>query len=58
MNDQSKSSGMMDDPVLTAVLANRLDGIVREMTNTLLRAARSEPRVRFHPRDGAGQASR
>ena len=29
------------DPVLAAVLANRLDGIVREMTNTLLRAARS-----------------
>ena len=41
MNDQNKSSGIMDDPVLTAVLANRLDGIVREMTNTLLRAARS-----------------
>ena len=29
------------DPVLTAVLANRFDGIVREMTNTMLRAARS-----------------
>ena len=29
------------DPVLTAVLANRVDGIVREMTNTLLRTARS-----------------
>ena len=29
------------DPVLLAVLANRLDAIVREMTNTLLRAARS-----------------
>jgi N-methylhydantoinase B len=29
------------DPVLTAVIANRLDGIVREMENTLLRAARS-----------------
>jgi N-methylhydantoinase B len=29
------------DPVLTAVIANRIDGIVREMTNTLLRAARS-----------------
>lgn len=29
------------DPVLMTVLANRLDGIVREMTNTLLRAARS-----------------
>ena len=29
------------DPVVTAVIANRIDGIVREMTNTLLRAARS-----------------
>ncbi|WP_334173946.1 hydantoinase B/oxoprolinase family protein [Pseudoxanthobacter sp.] len=29
------------DPVLTAVLSNRIDSIVREMTNTLLRAARS-----------------
>lgn len=29
------------DPVLMTVMANRLDGIVREMTNTLLRAARS-----------------
>jgi len=29
------------DPVLTAVLANRLDGIVREMINTILRTARS-----------------
>ena len=29
------------DPVQTAVLANRFDGIVREMSNTLLRAARS-----------------
>lgn len=29
------------NPVLTAVIANRIDGIVREMTNTLLRAARS-----------------
>lgn len=29
------------DPVLTAVMANRLDGIVREMSNTLLRAGRS-----------------
>jgi N-methylhydantoinase B len=31
----------IEDPVLTAVLANRFDGIVREMSNTLLRAARS-----------------
>jgi N-methylhydantoinase B len=29
------------DGVLTAVLANRLDSVVREMTNTLLRSARS-----------------
>jgi N-methylhydantoinase B len=29
------------DPVLMSVMANRLDGIVREMTNTLLRSARS-----------------
>jgi N-methylhydantoinase B len=29
------------DPILMTVIANRLDGIVREMTNTLLRAARS-----------------
>ena len=32
---------VVSDPVLTAVIANRLDGIVREMENTLLRAARS-----------------
>jgi len=29
------------DPILISVMANRLDGIVREMTNTLLRSARS-----------------
>ncbi|MCD6725703.1 MAG: hydantoinase B/oxoprolinase family protein [Solirubrobacteraceae bacterium] len=29
------------DPALTAVIANRLDGIVREMTSTLMRAGRS-----------------
>ena len=29
------------DPVMLAVLSNRMDAIVREMTNTLLRAARS-----------------
>ncbi len=29
------------DPYMTAIIANRIDGIVREMTNTLLRAARS-----------------
>jgi N-methylhydantoinase B len=32
---------IVGDPVLTSVLANRFDGIVREMENTLLRAARS-----------------
>lgn len=30
-----------NDAILMAVLANRMDGIVREMTNTLLRTARS-----------------
>ena len=29
------------DPVLLAVLANRFESIVREMTNTLLRSGRS-----------------
>lgn len=29
------------DPYMTAIIANRIDGITREMTNTLLRAARS-----------------
>ena len=29
------------DPVMTAVIANRLEGVVREMTSTLLRAGRS-----------------
>lgn len=29
------------DPFLTAIIANRIDGIIREMTNTMLRAARS-----------------
>jgi len=37
----ANSSSGLRDPVLAAVLANRLDGIVREMTNTLLRSARS-----------------
>jgi N-methylhydantoinase B len=32
---------IISDPVLTAVIANRLDGIVREMENTMLRSARS-----------------
>ena len=39
---QQTKGGLGDfDPVLAAVLANRLDAIVREMSNTLLRAARS-----------------
>lgn len=29
------------DPYMTAIIANRIDGVIREMTNTLLRAARS-----------------
>lgn len=29
------------DPYITAIIANRIDGVIREMTNTLLRAARS-----------------
>lgn len=29
------------DPYMTAIIFNRIDGIIREMTNTLLRAARS-----------------
>ena len=40
MHDR-KGPEALRDPVLAAVLANRLDGIVREMTNTLLRSARS-----------------
>ncbi len=36
-----KSRSAVLDPVVMTVIANRLDGIVREMTNTLLRAARS-----------------
>jgi len=35
------SAGVIADPVLIAVFANRLDGIVRELSSTLLRAARS-----------------
>ncbi|SJZ30820.1 N-methylhydantoinase B [Enhydrobacter aerosaccus] len=35
------AAGPAIDPVVTAVIASRIDGIVREMTNTLLRAARS-----------------
>ncbi len=39
MTTQSQPAAL--DPVLTTIIANRLDGIVREMTNTLLKAARS-----------------
>ena len=38
---ESPLVGYEMDPVLMAVLANRLNAIVREMTNTLLRTARS-----------------
>lgn len=37
----TSTTGGEFDPYLTAIIANRIDGIVREMTNTLLRAARS-----------------
>ena len=40
-NAQSTTSESKMDPVLMAVLANRFEGIVREMTNTLLKTARS-----------------
>ncbi len=40
-NGRGKADTVSLDPVLMTVIANRLDGIVREMTNTLLRAARS-----------------
>lgn len=38
---QAKPAGQEFDPILMAVLANRLNAIVREMSNTLLRTARS-----------------
>ncbi|KJF70620.1 hydantoinase B/oxoprolinase family protein [Agrobacterium arsenijevicii] len=37
----TNEKGIEIDPVLLAVLANRFDGIIREMTNTMLRSARS-----------------
>ncbi|MGE0038280.1 MAG: hydantoinase B/oxoprolinase family protein [Xanthobacteraceae bacterium] len=37
----SEASKTGFDPYVTAIIANRVDGIIREMTNTLLRAARS-----------------
>ena len=41
MTEANKPSASQLDSVLISILANRLDGIVREMSNTLLRAARS-----------------
>jgi len=41
MNDPTMIPNTSFDPVLLAVISNRFDAIVREMTNTLLRAARS-----------------
>ncbi len=42
MNEQQITSDISEfDPILMAVLANRLNAIVREMSNTLLRTARS-----------------
>jgi len=38
---QSTSGSGQMDPILMAVLANRMDAIVREMVNTLLKTARS-----------------
>ena len=37
----AKAATTKFDPYMTAIIANRIDGIIREMTNTLLRAARS-----------------
>lgn len=39
--ESGTTRGATFDPILTAVLANRMDGIVREMTSTMLRSARS-----------------
>lgn len=40
-NDNSDGGFRLEDPILTAVMANRLDSVVREMTSTLMRTARS-----------------
>jgi len=40
MADRDQQKGTID-PVLMLVMANRIDGITREMTNTLVRTARS-----------------
>ena len=41
MAAESLERNSVKDPLLTAIIANRFDGIIREMTNTLLRTARS-----------------
>jgi N-methylhydantoinase B len=41
MATEKSNAAVKLDPIMLSVIANRLDGIVREMTNTLLRAARS-----------------
>ena len=41
MNTSTSSNQIDFDPILMAVLGNRLNAIVREMSNTLLRTARS-----------------
>ncbi|MFD1332611.1 hydantoinase B/oxoprolinase family protein [Methylopila musalis] len=41
MTTEASAPRAVLDPVLTTIMSNRLDGIVREMTNTLLRSARS-----------------
>jgi len=40
-NSRQRAQTSSFDPILVTVLANRLDGIVREMSNTMLKAARS-----------------
>jgi len=41
VKDREEQGEARFDPVLLAVIANRLDSVVREMTNTLLRTGRS-----------------
>ena len=41
MTAGSPERSSVKDPLLTAVIASRFDGIIRKMTNTLLRTARS-----------------
>ena len=41
MSSSSSEKSYKTDPILMAILANRLNAIVGEMTNTLLRTARS-----------------